>query len=350
MPRLVAWIFGSGLLFDYSTWADLEQHWIPGFRDRGAVAALIPALNSIGHNHMRAGRLTAAEASLAEGRALAEAMGDHAWGPGFASADVWLLSLRGEAGKGRALAERLFSEAIPDQWRDATHLAIAVLELGAGRYEAALEAALHARALWSLLSPEDVIEAATRCGQPGIARTALDDFIPLAAAAGTPWALGVAARCQALLAGDDPAANDGYQESIGHLERTPVAFAVARSRLVYGEWLRRQRRRRDARDQLRAAVESFERMRMNGFAGRARAELAATGEHPHSGGDRARVPLTPQELQIAQLAASGSTNRDIATRLFLSAATVEYHLRGVYRKLGVSRRVRLARALAEFSQ
>ena len=347
MPRLVAWLYASGLIFDHFTWTDLEQHWIPGFRDRGAVAALVPALYSLGNNHVRAGRLAAAEASLAEGRALAEAVGDRGWGPGFAAADVWLLGLRGELDEGRALANRVLGEPIPDVWRDVIHLAVAVLELGAGRYEAALDAALHARALWSLLSPEDVIEAAMRCGRPEIARAALDDFSPLAAAAGTPWALGVLARCQALLAGDEPAAEDGYQQSVDYLKRTPVALAVARSRLVYGEWLRRQRRRRDAREQLRAAMEGFERMRAHGFADRARAELAATGEHTQSSADQVRPQLTPQELQIAQLAASGSTNRDIATRLFLSAATVEYHLRSVYRKLGVTRRVRLAKALVE---
>jgi DNA-binding CsgD family transcriptional regulator len=224
-----------------------------------------------------------------------------------------------------------------------------VLELGASRYEAALEAALHARVLWSLLSPEDVIEAAMRSGRSEIARAALDEFSPLAAAAGTPWALGVTARCRGLLAGDDPAAEDGYRQSIDYLQFTTVALAVARSRLVYGEWLRRQRRRRDARDQLRAAAESFERMRMNGFADRARAELAATGEHVQSGAGGAGVQLTPQELQIAQLAAGGATNREIATRLFLSAATVDYHLRGVYRKLGITRRARLAAALGKAS-
>ena len=347
MPRLVAWLYASGFFFDYSTWTDLEQHWLPGFRDRGAVAALVPALFSLGYNHLRAGRFAAAEASLAEGRALAEAAGDRGWGPGFAAVDVWLLGLRGELDEGRALADRLLSEPIPDQWRDVTHLAVAVLELGAGRYEAALDAALDARALWSLLSPEDVIEAAMRCGRPEVARAAFDDFTPLAAAAGTPWALGVAARCRALLVGDDPAAEDDYQQSIDYLQRTPVDLALARSRLVYGEWLRRQRRRRDARDQLRTAAESFERIRAHGFADRARTELAATGEHAQTRSDPARLQLTPQELQIAQLAAGGAANRDIATRLFLSAATVDYHLRSVYRKLGVNRRVRLAQALSD---
>lgn len=222
-----------------------------------------------------------------------------------------------------------------------------MLELGAARYEAALDAALDARGLWSLLSPEDVIEAAMRCARPEIARAALGDFTPLAGAAGTPWALGVLARCRALVADDEPAAGDDYQQSVDHLQRTPVDLALARTRLVYGEWLRRQRRRREAREQLRAALECYERMRAHAFANRARTELAATGEHAQTRSDSADLQLTPQELQIAQLAASGAANREIATRLFLSAATVDYHLRSIYRKLGVSRRVLLAQALSD---
>jgi DNA-binding CsgD family transcriptional regulator len=152
------------------------------------------------------------------------------------------------------------------------------------------------------------------------------------------------ARCRALLAGDDPGAGDTYQQSVEYLQSTPVVFSLARSRLVYGEWLRRQRRRRDARDQLRTALESFERMGAGGFCGRARAELAATGEHAVERTDRRRPQLAPQETQIARLAAAGVINRDIATQLFLSTATVDYHLRNVYRKLDVSRRASLSRA------
>jgi DNA-binding CsgD family transcriptional regulator len=153
------------------------------------------------------------------------------------------------------------------------------------------------------------------------------------------------ARCRALLAGDDPEADDDYQQSIGYLQDTPVALALARSRLVYGEWLRRQRRRRDARDQLRTALESFQRMGARGFAERARAELAATGEHAMDPTGQDGPQLTPQETQIARLAAAGATNRDIATRLFLSRATVDHHLRKVYRKLEVARRSSLPNAL-----
>jgi DNA-binding CsgD family transcriptional regulator len=148
-------------------------------------------------------------------------------------------------------------------------------------------------------------------------------------------------------AGDDPGADDDYQQAIMYLQDTPVVLALARSRLVYGEWLRRQRRRRDARDQLRTALESFERMGARGFAGRARSELAATGEHVMERAEQGGPQLTPQETQIARLAADGVPNRDIATRLFLSTATVDYHLRKVYRKLGVTRRISLLHALLD---
>jgi DNA-binding CsgD family transcriptional regulator len=348
-PRLVAWLQAAGLLFDHSAWTDLERHWIPALRDRGAVTALIPVLFSLGYNHLRAGRLSAAETALVEGRALAEGIaegtGNREWLDGFNTAEVLLLALRGNVSEGRAQAARLLAEPIQRQWRDVTHLFVTVLELGVGRYDAALDAALEAQALW-LLSPEDAVEAAVRCGRPEIAHAVLDDFAPLAVG-GTPWALGVMARCRALLAGDDPGADDDYQQSIEYLQGTPVVLALARSRLVYGEWLRRQRRRRDARDQLRAALESFERVGARGFAGRARAELAATGEHAMERTDQAGPQLTPQETQIARLAAAGLKNRGIATQLFLSTATVDYHLRSIYRKLGVTRRASLPRALLD---
>jgi DNA-binding CsgD family transcriptional regulator len=347
LPRLLAWSKAAGLLFDHSAWADLERHWIPALRDRGAVAVLIPALFSVGYNHLRAGRLSAAETALAEGRALAEGVGNREWLDGFNASEVLSLALRGNVPEGRALAARLRGEPIQKQWRDVTDLSVAVLELAAGRYDAALDAALQARALWPLLSPEDVVEAAVRCGRPEVAQAALDDFVPLAEAAGTPWALGVMARCRALLAGDDPGADDNYQESIGCLQRTPVTLSLARSRLVYGEWLRRQRRRRDARDQLRTALESFEHLGARGFTGRARGELAATGEHSTERTGQPGPQLTPQEAQIARLAAAGATNREIATQLFLSTATVDYHLRKVFRKLDVTRRASLPRALLD---
>jgi len=345
LPRLVACLQAARLLFDHSMWTDLERYWIPAFRDRGAVTTLIPVLFSLGNDILQAGRLSAAETALAEGRTLAEGAGNREWLDGFAVSELSLLALRGNAPECQAAAARLLSKPIRKPFRDLTHLAVAVLELGVGRYDAALDAALEAQALWPLLSPEDAVEAAMRCGRAEIAQAALADFAPLAAASGTPWALGVTARCRALLAGDDPGADDNYRQSIEYLQGTPVALPLARSRLAYGEWLRRQRRRRDARDQLRTALESFERMGAHGFARRTRGELAATGEHAMERAGPNGPQLTPQETQIARLAAAGGTNRDIATQLFLSAATVDYHLRKVYRKLDVTRRASLHSAL-----
>jgi DNA-binding CsgD family transcriptional regulator len=145
----------------------------------------------------------------------------------------------------------------------------------------------------------------------------------------------------ALLAAE---AEDEYLRSVELLCATPVTLALARSHLVYGEWLRLRRRRRNARVHLRAALDSFERLRIEGFAARARAELAATGDYAGSRAAGSSVQLTPQELQIARMAADGATNRFIAAQLFLSAATVNFHLCNVYRKLGIGRRAGLTLA------
>jgi DNA-binding CsgD family transcriptional regulator len=180
-----------------------------------------------------------------------------------------------------------------------------------------------------------------------VARSAVEGFAPAAEAAGSSWALGILARCRAQLAADAPGAEDEYLRSVELLRTTPVTLALARSHLVYGEWLRRRRRRSDARVQLRAALDSFERLRIESFAARARAELAATGEHARSRAAGSCIQLTPQELQIAQMAADGATNRAIAAQLFLSAATVGYQLASIYRKLGISRRAGLLLALLD---
>src|SRR5579862_1419242 len=170
LPRVQAWLEAAGLVFDHAAWTDLERDWIPPLRDRGEVTTLIFMLFSIGYNHLRAGRLSAAETALAESRALAEGAGHREWLDGNAAVEVWLLGFTGNVPDGRALAARLLGQQLPKQWRDFIHLGVAVLELGAGRYEAALDAALEARALWRLLSPEDVVEAAVRCARPEVAR------------------------------------------------------------------------------------------------------------------------------------------------------------------------------------
>jgi DNA-binding CsgD family transcriptional regulator len=164
-------------------------------------------------------------------------------------------------------------------------------------------------------------------------------------AAGTDWARGTEARAHALLADDDAARERLYREAVERFGRTPQRAELARSRLLYGEWLRRAGRRLEAREQLHAAHELFAGIRAEAFAERARQELVATGETLRRRPSEARDALTPQEAQIARLAAAGETNSAIGARLFISPRTVEYHLRKVFRKLDVSSRWELAEAL-----
>jgi DNA-binding CsgD family transcriptional regulator len=162
-------------------------------------------------------------------------------------------------------------------------------------------------------------------------------------ASGTEWALGVEARCRALLSDDE----SRYQESLERLARSRATRELARSRLLYGEWLRRAGRRVDAREQLRTAHEMFTRMGAAAFAERARRELSATGETARRRTDDTLDQLTTQESQVARLAAQGHTNPEIGALLFISPRTVEYHLHKVYPKLGISSRRELRRALPE---
>jgi DNA-binding CsgD family transcriptional regulator len=178
---------------------------------------------------------------------------------------------------------------------------------------------------------------------PGCA-DALAELAETTRAGGTEDGLGLEARCRALLS-EGERAEACYRESIGRLGRTRLRPELARAHLLYGEWLRRQRRRGEARDQLRTALEMFDAMGMAAFAARARAELRATGERARPRSPAAAEVLTLQEEQIARLVAGHLTNREIAARLFISESTVEYHLRKIFRKLGVTSRTQIARTL-----
>jgi DNA-binding CsgD family transcriptional regulator/tetratricopeptide (TPR) repeat protein len=219
--------------------------------------------------------------------------------------------------------------------------ATAVLYNGLGRYEAALAAAQDAAELdelalfgWSLV---ELVEAAARSGRPAAGMDALEQLAERARVAGTDWAVGIAARSRALLS-DSSVAEGLYTEAIERLQRSRITVHLARAQLVYGEWLRRQGRRIDARPQLRAAQESFVAMGAEAFAKRAHRELLATGETVRRRAVETQGQLTPQETRIAFLARDGFTNPEIGERLFVSPRTVEYHLHKVFEKLGITSR------------
>jgi DNA-binding CsgD family transcriptional regulator len=230
------------------------------------------------------------------------------------------------------------------------HRAAAILCNGLGRYEEALaaarEACEHKHVLVSVWALPELVEAAVRTGHPGLAGEAVDRLTETARAGGTEHGLGIEARSRALLS-EGEAAERYYGEAISRLGRSRRRPELARAHLLYGEWLRRQRRRSEARDELRTALEMFEAMGMEAFAGRARAELRATGEQARRRGPGTPEVLTPQEAQIARLVAEYLSNREIAARLFISASTVEYHLRKIFRKLGVTSRTQLARTIQD---
>jgi len=226
--------------------------------------------------------------------------------------------------------------------------ASAMLYNGLGRYEDARAAAQQVREyphdrMFSWVLPE-FIEAATRSGTADGADDALKRLAESTRASGSDWALGIEARSRALLS-DGEAAEHLYREAIERLGRTRIRFELARAHLLYGEWLRRDRRRMDAREQLRRAYDMLSDMGAEAFAERAARELLATGETARKRTDDTRDQLTAQEMQIARLARGGWSNPEIGAQLFISPRTVEYHLHKVFTKLEISSRSELERVL-----
>jgi DNA-binding CsgD family transcriptional regulator len=227
----------------------------------------------------------------------------------------------------------------------------AILYNSLGRYEEALAEAQQAAeqapelyiALWALA---ELIEAASRTGQTELAADALGRLAEATGTGQTDWGQGIYARCRALLS-DGADAEGWYREAVGRLSRTRVRLELARAHLLYGEWLRREGRRADARAQLRTAHEMFDAIGMQAFAERARRELAATGETVRKRTVGRHDQLTPQEAQIARLARAGLSNQEIGAQLFLSARTVEWHLAKVFTKLEISSRRQLQQALPD---
>ena len=348
--EILRWLgFGcwaAGALGDNDHGRALARRLVALSREWGALGELTRGLYFLGMADVVAGDLASGSTCFAEGRDLMATRG-HGTSPGEAVVSAW----RGDAAGTRRVASEVARAAEARGQAGVSvyaHHATVVLDLGLGQYAAALDAARQVEAedsyfLGAVAGP-DLVESAVRCRVRGIADRALERDRRRALASGTPLALGLVARSAALLATDDDA-EACYLESLDQLGQTTAAGHEARTHLVYGEWLRRQHRRLDAREQLRAAHERFVAIGAQAFAQRARRELEATGERARKRMVDTTDDLTPQEAQVAELAAARATNGEIAAQLFISPATVDYHLRKVFRKLGISSRRDLPRAL-----
>jgi DNA-binding CsgD family transcriptional regulator len=344
-------IMAAGSLWDERAVCDLSDRMVRSARKLGALTILPVALAFLAISNWLTGRFGDAAEQWAEMRELlAETnlpriLGIDSRGHGL------LLEYRGHLTEARAAGMAQVHESTARGQRavvDVGKYIVAVADLFGGDYQAATSTALSVidddSAFTSEASLPEMIEAAVRAGDREAAATAYETLSERTLAAGTPWALGVRARSQALLA-EDGHAEDAYLESLSQLARSRVTIDLARTHLMYGQWLRRAKRRRDARQELRTAQGMFVAMGADRFAELAGAELRATGERARARTPETTFDLTPQEAHIAGLAAGGASNNEIAAQLFLSPSTVDYHLRKVYRKLNVTSRAQLARSL-----
>jgi DNA-binding CsgD family transcriptional regulator len=337
-------------LWDDERWDSFSSSHVTIAREAGALSELPLALHSRVYVQLFAGELAEAASLVEEAQTVSEATGSNLVPYGAIGLAVW----RGREDEARRLIEATMSEV---EARGEgigitiTHWASAMLSNSLCRYEDALAAAREAAKYdEELAAPNwgwiELIEAAARSGATELASEALERLSETTCASGTDWALGVEARSGALLSQADDAEHL-FREAIERLGRTRIRVELARTRLLYGEWLRREGRRLDAREQLGIAYEMFSAAGMEAFAERARRELLATGYRARRRIDETRGDLTPQETHIARLAREGLSNPEIGARLFLSARTVEWHLRNVYAKLGISSRKQLRVALPE---
>jgi DNA-binding CsgD family transcriptional regulator len=333
--------------WDDETWHILASRHVTLARDAGALSELPLAVRSRILLHAHAGELAEGEALIAEAQVVAGVTGSQLAPYGATGIAAW----RGrEAEAAELIQANMDGVTSRGEGRGVTsQYSAALLYNGVGQYDKALAAAEVACEYddvgvlgWSLT---ELIEAAVRSGQPGRASDALGRLAESTSASGTDWGLGTEARSRALLS-EGEAAENCYREAIERLGRTRMRPAAARAHLLYGEWLRRENRRRDARTELRTAFELLSTMGIEAFAERARRELLATGERVRKRTVETVSELTAQEAHIARLAVDGRTNVEIGAQLFLSTRTVEWHLGKVYSKLGVGSRRELRLALA----
>ncbi|WP_035306097.1 helix-turn-helix transcriptional regulator [Actinokineospora inagensis] len=307
-------------LGDFATARTVATRQVQLAREMGALVTLQSALDFLAQVEIHTGDLVAAEAAIAEERSIADVTRT---GP-VGHAGVLLAAFRGQQVDGL------------------TEYASAVLHNGLGRHDTALDAAARVpdHALGTLMpATVELAEAASRTGDDASLATALNRSAERARATPTDWHLGIDARFRALAALGDP--HHLHRESLDHLARTPMRVDLARGHLLFGEWLRREGHRVEARDHLRTAHDHLTAMRVDAFAARARRELLATGETVRKRAAPADEDLTAQEFHIARLAREGLSNPEIGTRLFISPRTVEWHLRKVFTKLGIRSRRQL---------
>jgi DNA-binding NarL/FixJ family response regulator len=328
--------------------ADMGGELVAEARARGAIGALPSGLCQLSWAETMLGRYRDARIGATEGRQLALDLGQGYWADIMCGTLAYLAAIEGDERQCREFAGQVAPPAVESvvaaQWAQA---ALVLLDLGYGRIADALArleaaAASPARHHTNIIRmAPDQVEAAVRLGRPDRAADAVARFSRWAPLVGQSWATAVQARCQALTASDDDA-EQHYQRALRLHERDTRPFDQARTQLVYGEWLRRGKRRRDARPQLHDALRTFQSLGARPWADRAHTELTATGATaPQPAAPDVLAALTPQELQIARLAARGLPNRDIAAQLFLSPRTVAYHLYKAYPKLGIASRAEL---------
>jgi DNA-binding CsgD family transcriptional regulator/tetratricopeptide (TPR) repeat protein len=334
-------------LWDAETWHALSRRTLRLARESGALTVVPTALVFSASMRVYAGEFAEAEALLEEADGINAATDN----PPLGYATLVLAAWRGDEARTLALVDAAIEDgSVRGEGRAISQAEYvrALLYVGLGRYEDALAAAERSCEYGDLgLVPwalPELVEAAARSGRLDTARSALQQLEQRTRSGGTPWARGIEA-CSRALVSDGVSADALYREALEQLAGSPIALHLARAQLVYGEWLRRERRRVDAREQLRAAHEFFDRVGAQGFAERARRELLATGETVRKRAPDTRDELTPQEAHIARLAGEGRTNPEIGAELFISPRTVEYHLRKVFAKFDLSSRKELRDAL-----
>jgi DNA-binding CsgD family transcriptional regulator len=347
-----SWLAGrtAAFIWDYEAWDELTSRQIAAARSAGALSVLPLTFSTAAGVQLFAGRLSEAEALFEQADTIADATNTTS----ARYAAVLIAAYRGHEVEARGFIDAAAADfASRDEGMGVTltRCADAVLYNGLTRYDEAYAAAEDALQdpyeLWYWpWATVELIEAASRTGRAEAASVAFERLTESTIPSGTAWGAGTEDRSHALVS-KGAVAEKLYRSAIDHLSTTSLRLDLARSHLLYGEWLRRENRPADARQELRIAHSLFTDFGSDSFAERARVELRATGERARKRSPDTSSRLTPQEARVAQLVAQGGTNVEIAAQMFISPSTVEYHLHKVFRKLGIKSRTQLARRILE---